>query len=162
MKIVAIALVVVSLLYLPFIVPGSEGAKAHMAAVRKPGLVNLQPPETEVDSQKRNELSMELYRDIIITAIHPVIHKSLEAYYGRPVGYEFIEVKFINIVRIKGYRTFDFIVKVQVQPFLGNHQTIGLDNLTVGINASRVWLRSFEHIKDYELPPYLRNDKSVL
>ncbi len=162
MKLLASALVVVGLLYLPFIVPGSEGAKAHMAAAHKPAQENRQQPDFNENSKERYEISMELYRDLIITSIHPVIHKSLKAYYGRVVDYNLYDVKFLDIVRTKGYRTFDFIVKVQVCPFIGAYHTIGVDNLTISINAGGAWLRKFNHVKDYELPPHFKSPRAVL
>ncbi|WP_195987990.1 DUF3888 domain-containing protein [Clostridium sp. D53t1_180928_C8] len=57
-----------------------------------------------------------------------------------------------NIQRPEGDSTFNFIVKIQVTPFVGAHKTIGIDNITIEISAlTETKVLNFEHLKSYDI-----------
>ena len=99
----------------------------------------------------------ELYQDIFITLLGPSIEKAIEDYYGKPYGYDPWSVDVLNIERPNGDRTTYFIIKLQVMPYIGAHNTIGIDNLTIEVSyGKKPKILKFKHIKSYEIPPWLR------
>jgi len=86
------------------------------------------------------------------------IQDSLESYYKRPVQYDHFGINILEATRPDGYRTFRFLLKLGVKPFIGAHNGIGIgiDNITFEISPSEVIMKKFEHIKSFELPPYLQ------
>lgn len=99
----------------------------------------------------------ELYQDLFITLLGPFIEKSIENYYGKPYAYDPWSVDVINIERPNGNRTSYFIIKLQIMPYIGAHNTIGIDNLTIEVKYGEVpKVIKFEHIKSYEIPQWLR------
>ncbi len=97
----------------------------------------------------------ELYKDVIASLIAPYISKAIENYYHDQYLYDLGRVKFLQIERPSGYRSFIFIIKVQVQPFIGAHNTIGVDNITIKIEGGNPTVENFEHIKSFQIPPHL-------
>lgn len=99
----------------------------------------------------------ELYQDVYVTLLYPYIQKAVDAYY-KPYfkdspGVAPYMVDVLSIDRPNGYRTFEFIVKLQVMPYFGPHLEVGVDNITFRIGAgNEVQLEKFEHIKSSELP----------
>lgn len=60
----------------------------------------------------------------------------------------------LNAERPNGYRTFSFRLKLQVDSYIGPHNSVGLDYITVTIEGlGDVKIDKFEHIKSYMLPP---------
>lgn len=98
----------------------------------------------------------ELYKDIIVTQLEPLISAEIERQYGKPLLYDLYDVSFLNIDR-KAYRSFSFIIKVKVSPFVGAHNTIGVDHMTISISPYGNKIDSFEHIKSFPLPPHLES-----
>ena len=106
----------------------------------------------------------ELYHDIFVTVLEPYIQKALNNYYEKflttspDYSSEYVEV--LDIKRPMGYRSFSFIIKIQVKPYVGPHVDIGIDQLTISVGSGEgeVKIEKFEHIKSYydELPPNLK------
>jgi len=63
----------------------------------------------------------------------------------------------INVERPRGYRTFSYIIKLQVKPYVGPHIVVGVDQLTINVGAGTAKVEKYEHLKSYELPPNLQN-----
>lgn len=114
------------------------------------------------ESNKATEHSQEeLYRDIFVTLLAPHIQTALEDYYKQYLttspDYALDSIEILQIERPMGYRSFQFTLKLQVQPFIGPHLPVGVDQLTisVGSGAGEVKVEKFEHIKSYfdSLPP---------
>ncbi len=62
-------------------------------------------------------------------------------------------VDVLSIDRPNGDRTFEFIIQVQVMPYFGPHNEVGVDNITFKISiGNEVQLEKYEHIKSFELP----------
>lgn len=103
------------------------------------------------------ESKEELYQDIFITLLDPYISKAIENYYGKPYAYDPWDVVVLNAERPNGYRTINFKIKLQIMSYIGAHNTIGIDNLTISIPfGEEPKIEKFEHIKSYEIPPWLR------
>jgi hypothetical protein len=111
---------------------------------------------TSVFSIPQKNSTEELYQDIFTTLLFENIQDGLDLYYKKPVQYALFDVKVLEAIRPDGYRTFGFLLKLQVKPFVGAHITIGIDNITFEISPSGVVMKNFEHIKSFELPPYLQ------
>ena len=124
--------------------------------------VQLSRPETQALSysalQKPPEGSQEeLYKDMFVTAVGPHIDQAVAEYYGRPLMYGLESVDILRVTRPHGYRTFEFEIKLQVKPFVGAHNTIGIDNITIRVESGGIEVEKFEHIQSFEPPPHLKN-----
>lgn len=101
---------------------------------------------------------------LIINYLSPYIKKSLKNNYGGNVPYCLTDpasdILEANFAEDKSY----FIVKLQVEPYLGAHNTIGLDNFTFKINLSdnKVTLEKYEHIKSFKVPDHVKKQHSDL
>ncbi|TGE37249.1 DUF3888 domain-containing protein [Desulfosporosinus fructosivorans] len=111
---------------------------------------------TETASKAPKQSQQELYQDVFVTLLDPYIQKELDDYYGRLLSIspmyspEYVEI--LNVERPMGYRSFSFIIKLQVEPYVGPHESIGIDRLTirVGSGEGEVKVEKHEHIKSYE------------
>lgn len=160
MKVIIIGLTVVGLMYLPFVVPLSKSQSEQTA-----GALREEQSAQAVDKSKEQyyqSLRLELYQDVLITALDGVVLKALNDYYGRPVSYELHEAKIIDAIRPNGYRTFNFLVKVEVRPCIKPHTAIGIDVVTIKVSSGKVGLYKFKHIKSFDLPPQLNEPKRIL
>lgn len=104
----------------------------------------------------------ELYQDISFSLLSPYIQKSVEDYYTKFLTdiptVDPWAIDILSAERPNGYRTFLFVLKIQVKPYVGPHLGVGVDRITITVNgAGDVEVNSFEHIKDYELPPHYQN-----
>jgi len=61
-------------------------------------------------------------------------------------------MKSITIERVYGYRSFSFLVTLEVTPVVGPHISVGKDRLTFDIGARGVELTKYEHLETHELP----------
>jgi len=94
----------------------------------------------------------ELYQDISISFLTPYINKAVEDYYGHAYATDPWSIKVSDIKRPNGYRTFVFVIKLEISPYTGPHNSVGLDRITIQIKSGgNVKVESFEHIKTYEL-----------
>lgn len=102
----------------------------------------------------------EIYQDVFITLLLPYIEEAVTDYYEKNTGYspsvDPWEPDIISIARPKGYRTFLFVIKLEVSPFLGAHNSIGVDRLTIRVSSGEIKVEEFEHIKDFPIPPWLQ------
>lgn len=97
----------------------------------------------------------ELYKDIIVTLLEPVITNEITTHYGRPLLYDLFDVDFLNIER-PNYRSFSFIIKLRIMPFVGSHNTIGTDEITIKLSPGETKVEEFKHIQSFSLPPNLK------
>lgn len=92
----------------------------------------------------------ELYKDIIVTQLTPHIEQVIEEAYGIPLLFDLFDVEFLSIKRDE-YRGFSFIVKLQVKPFVGAHNVVGIDDIIVSITPEETKVIEFEHLKSFPL-----------
>ncbi|WP_068965113.1 DUF3888 domain-containing protein [Desulfosporosinus sp. BG] len=132
---------------------------------------NTQVTDTKnnsINSSENNSPSKvssdEIYQDGIIALLNPYIQKALDNYYNQYLNtspnYSFDLIKILDITRPNGYHTFPITIRFEVQPFVGPHDIIGIDQVTmkVGPDQGDVKVDKFEHIKDFynNLPSNLK------
>ncbi len=114
--------------------------------------INTQYVNYEIPEPKAHSIE-ETYQDIIMTLLAPHIIREVEKYYGKDAEIDLFSIKVLEAKRTVEHRGFKFKLKIQVDPFIGPHNTIGVDNLTFIIQPSGVKLEKFEHIKSLiEIP----------
>lgn len=97
----------------------------------------------------------ELYKDIIVTLLEPVITNEVTTHYGRPLLYDLFDIDFLYIER-QTYRAFTFVIKLQIRPFVGAHNIIGIDEITIKVSPGETKVEEFKHIESFPLPLYLK------
>lgn len=76
--------------------------------------------ETLYKAPKQSQ--QELYQDVFVTLLGPYIQKAIDDYYGQILTIspmyspEYVEI--LNIERPMGYRSFSYIIKLQVEPYV--------------------------------------------
>jgi hypothetical protein len=133
-----------------------------------PTTINVQDEDkVHYEPKKPPERSLEeLYQDVFMTMLLPYINKAVDNYYEKNTGYSpSVDPWWINILNIErpyGYRSFTFIMKLKVNPYLGAHNSIGVDHITIKISYDKVEILKYEHIKDYPIPPWLQRKNNRL
>jgi len=122
----------------------------------KNSIVNTTAKQTEEESQDI------LYQDVILTALAPTINTAVEDYYKNILTetpfYDSTSIKILNIERPNGYRTWYFIINIEIRPFIGPHITVGKDRISIELSSTgRTEILSFEHVKDYPLPEHYKD-----
>lgn len=102
----------------------------------------------------------ELYRDVFMTMLLPYIQEAVNKYYEENTGYspnvDPWQPDILSIERPNGYRTFVFVIKLEVAPYLGAHNPIGVDRITIRVSSGEVKVEKFEHIISYPIPSWLQ------
>lgn len=102
----------------------------------------------------------ELYQDVFMTTLLPYIQEAITKYYEENTGYSPIVAPYtpsiLSIERPNGYRTFVFVIKLEIMPYLGAHIPIGVDHITISVSSGDVKVEKFEHIKSYPIPSWLQ------
>ena len=116
---------------------------------------------TDVVQNPPPKSTVELYQDIIVSLLIPLIDKQIEFYYTKEYKYSPhvypYDVTFLDVKRLQGYRSFKFSLSIRTQAVVGPHIDVGLDHMTFEIHGGgRVQLTKFEHVRSYELPPHLQ------
>lgn len=81
--------------------------------------------------------------------------KALDNYYDQYLttspSYSFDLIEILDMTRPEGYHTFPITIRFQVQPYVGPHDIIGIDQIImkVGTDEGDVKVEKFEHIKSY-------------
>lgn len=95
---------------------------------------------------------------IIIDYLSPYMQKSLKDYYGGNVPYWLTapssQILEANSEEDRSY----FIIKLQVEPYLGAHNPIGIDNFTfkIRLRDKKVTLEKYEHVKSFKVPDHVK------
>lgn len=116
----------------------------------------IYPPD--LPYQPPDQSREELYQDIFISLLLPYIQKEVDKYYSKyltdtPMVAPYT-VYVLSAERPNGYRSFLFNLKLRVNSYIGPHNVVGLDYITITVGGSGdVKIEKFEHIKSYELPP---------
>ncbi|SMQ81550.1 Protein of unknown function [Bacillus sp. OV166] len=106
-----------------------------------------------------------MVNDILMLLLGPEIDKAVSNYYSKyftetSMVYPY-EVEIEKVERIGGFRTFHFLITLEVTPVFGAHNPIGKDRLTFEIAPtiipSQIKLKNFEHLESYELPPHFQD-----
>nr|WP_274520976.1 DUF3888 domain-containing protein [Oceanobacillus picturae] len=89
------------------------------------------------------------------------IEKAVNNYYANyltelPSVYPY-QVDIVNVERVEGFRSFHFLLTLELTPVVGPHIAVGKDRLTFEITPltpGDVKLIKFEHLETYALPPH--------
>jgi len=108
-------------------------------------------------TQREEEAQDILYEDVIITALVPTINAAIDDYYKTFLTesplYDSTSINILDIERPNGYRTWHFIINIEVSPFIGPHITVGKDKISIDLSYPGIpEILKFEHIEDYPLP----------
>lgn len=119
------------------------------AKVEYPSDLPYKPPE-----QSREEL----YQDIFMSLLLPYIQNEVDKYYSKYLIYPPVVAPYtvyvLSAIRPNGYRSFVFNLKLRVDSYIGPHNGVGQDLITLTVDgAGDVKIEKFEHIKSYKLPP---------
>lgn len=117
---------------------------------------------SDLPYQSPEQSREELYQDIFISLLLPYIQKEVDKYYSKYLtGHLLVDPYSVGVLsaeRPNGYRTSFFRLKLQIMPYVGPHNSVGLDYITVTVGGSGdVKIEKFEHIKSYALPPNYQN-----
>lgn len=108
--------------------------------------------ETNNIFQPAEKSTEELYQDVFITLLLPYMQEEVSNYYGKVKGeYPVVDPYFVNVlsvVRPSGYRTYRFIIKLEVLPYIGSHNAVGRDNITIMVGYREVKVIKYEHIQN--------------
>lgn len=98
----------------------------------------------------------EMYLDALMLFLNPSVEEAANNYYSERIGRSLLSDPWSNKVlyirRPNGYESFLFEIKLEVRPYYGPHNTVGIDRVTLTFSSSGVEIKSFEHIKDYPVP----------
>jgi hypothetical protein len=92
----------------------------------------------------------------------PYIQQEIDKYYSQyltdtPMVAPYT-VSVLSAERPNGYRSFVFDLKLEVSSYIGPHNTVGLDHITLIVGGSGdVEIEKFEHIKSHVIPPNYEN-----
>jgi hypothetical protein len=104
----------------------------------------------------RAQTEMNVYQKMLITALDPYIQKSARDYYGRKdVLAPPYMVKVLETTNPTGDQAV-FELKLQVEPYVGPHDSVGIDDITLKISPTEINVMNFEHIKSFTLPPNMQ------
>ena len=109
--------------------------------------------------------SDSLQNDIIIALVLTKLDDAVTAFYSEYVeGTVTIAPYYgVNIVTLndnqfdKEIYRYKYILTIEVTPYIGAHNSIGKDHITIGINYDGVNVLKFQHIESYEVThPFLK------
>lgn len=115
----------------------------------------------ETDTTPKNSKE-KLYQDVFITVLLSSLQNTVDNYYKEYLSVSPTvapyDVTILKLDRLGENRTFDFLLKLEIHPYVGPHLDVGIDYITIRINPmDKVKVEKFEHIKSYELPLYYQD-----
>lgn len=130
-------------------------------------LLNYSKPQAEIEQLVKQGYAPaqgskeELYQDIFVSLLQPYVDKATDSFYSKYLSYLPGSAPYFNDVlsveRVKEEnqpRRFEFLVKLEVLPYIGPHNSVGRDIITFRINASgEVTLEKFEHVESFPIAP---------
>lgn len=134
---------------------------APVFAIKSFNRFDEQPQSISNDSQIQiEEPREEVYKNLFITLIYPHVEKAIGDYYDEYMTYlpgeDPWSYKFLSIRKTPGLN-YSYIIKLEVQPYVGPHLSVGVDHITLKIDLGKVIVEKYEHLKSYELPPHYQN-----
>ncbi len=133
-----------------------------------PTNINVQAEDkVYYEPKKPPEKSLEeLYQDVFMMMLLPYIQKEVDNYYEKNTGYspsvDPWMIDLLSIERPYGYRSFTFTMNLEVNPYLGAHNSIGVDHITTRVSYDKVEILKYEHVEDKPIPPWLqKNDNQA-
>ncbi|WP_160680834.1 DUF3888 domain-containing protein [Clostridium sp. C8-1-8] len=90
-----------------------------------------------------------LYNDIIMAMLTPYIQREVEKYYGTYYSVEPWANDIVSIERPNGDRTSYFIIEIEIMPYTGPHNSVGIDRITISIDSSEIKVLKFKHLHSF-------------
>jgi len=107
------------------------------------------------NNELKQESELETYKNLFTTLLYPYVDKAIEEFYSEYLKYppreDLFFYNFLSIIKNPEHN-YSYTIKLEVQPFVGPHLSVGLDHITLKIDLSGVNVERYEHLKNYELP----------
>ncbi len=96
---------------------------------------------------------VKLYKDVTLTLVTPVVQKAINEFYGKinnenPVVDPY-HMDIVRTTRPSGENTYGFLIEIKATPYVGAHNIVGLDNITLQVAPYEVIVKDFKHIESY-------------
>lgn len=105
------------------------------------------------DTDSGEETDEELWQDLYVSACMPAILQAVEEAYGAPLLVDPWDVSVLRAERTEGYRSFCFLVEVEITPYDGPHIILGRDRLILESDGTGcIEVAGFRHIESFSLP----------
>lgn len=110
----------------------------------------------------------ELYQDLFVSQLHPHVQKAVDDWYSRHSGLHggtadpwLTDVLSVERVTETGSpRRFEFLVTVEVMPYVLAHISVGRDRITYRVKASgETTVEKFEHLETFDISPRFQKPK---
>lgn len=85
----------------------------------------------------------KLIHDTLLTTLSPHITDAVTGHYGELTQYDLFDAEILDIKR-QTEGGYSFTVKVQISPFIGAHNTIGKDTITLEVTPGMVKVIKYE------------------
>ncbi len=152
-----VLLVIASVLIGARVYEGGQSSKMPVPAAKSnaPDLAPSPPGQTGAELYQA-QTEMNLYQKMLIAALDPYIQKSVRDYYGRKdvLAPPYV-VKVLDATNPTGNQV-TFELKLQAEPYVGPHDPVGIDDITLKISPTEINVMNFEHIKSFTLPPNMQ------
>jgi len=105
---------------------------------------------SEIECYLTEDTEKLRYQDIFVTLLLPYVENAINNYYEKEyiVSPDYINIK--SAKRIEGFRKFDFIIELEVIPYVSDYHIMGVDRITIKVcSDGSVAIEKYEHIKDY-------------
>jgi len=124
-------------------------------------IISFRIKENKVIEVVKPQLSEELFKQMTITLLMPSVNAAIENYYKEYLNYAPTDdpwfIKISKTEKVKD-NTYEFLVKVELTPYIGPHNSVGLDHITFRIMPwGEVILEKYEHIESYPIAPNWSN-----
>lgn len=113
------------------------------------------------------ESNDKTYQNLIVDLLYPKIREASDNFYKKylrepPTTAPYLTT-LLSVIPQKSDESLvypdSFIVKVQISPYYGPHNSVGTDAITFWIsNFGDIQLKKFEHIKSYEIQPNYKDE----
>lgn len=101
-------------------------------------------------------------KDMVITLLMPTIQKAVNKFYEpyltiEPTvvpfnGSEITDIQGGELIR-EGINDSQYTVTVEVLPYIGPHESVGKDRITLKVQFDGITVEKYEHLESYSLPP---------
>lgn len=110
-----------------------------------------------------NTPELPVNNEVILTLLSPIINIEVQNYYKKyltiPVSLPPYAMKIIELNKPETKNQYKFQLVIELNPYVGPHQGVGQDILTLTIDLNGITVNELKHIKDEELPPHWKHIK---
>lgn len=125
----------------------TEGFDFHNEVEREP----LKENDQEESPEWPADTNDGLYRDLAMLFLTPYIDEAIKDYYGHYFAHDPWSDRVLELRSLKEKGKPFCIIKLKVIPYTGPHNSVGIDNITLSIDAGpKVRIEKFDHLKDHQ------------